>query len=151
MGAIPFRDVQRAIVVQHEAIRARLLSLKRNAERGDSPRVASALRSLLFRFAADFDAHLRYEERELCPRIRDLDAWGEAREEAMHAEHREQRRQLERIYSLALSPSLAEGDALADEVLVLSDSLLRDMREEDHLLTQLVRIAEDGHVDQMTG
>jgi hypothetical protein len=146
-----FIDVQREILEQHEEIRARIHGLQRNAERIDIPWAQGALRILLLRFATNFDAHLAFEERELAPRIRMLDAWGIEREAALRAEHRDQRRRLERVCALADEASTVETMALFDEVSALADSLLDDMLVEERTIAELVRIDEHGHVDQMTG
>jgi hypothetical protein len=145
------RDVQRKIHVQHREIRARIGGLKQNAERADLPWVVRALHVLLLRFASQFDAHLDYEERELGPRIRVLDAWGEAREEALLAEHREQRSMIERACGLAEDPGAEDATAFSDAVLELADRLLEDMAREEDWLAELAWIEENGHVDQMTG
>jgi hypothetical protein len=146
-----FLDIQRKILDQHEEIRARIRGLRRNAEHIDLPWAERALRVLLLRFAAHFDAHLAFEERELAPRIRELDAWGPAREAALRAEHREQRRRLEEVCSLAEEPSTAESVALFEAVSALVESVLQDMVAEEHTLAELARIDEQGHADQMTG
>jgi hypothetical protein len=151
MRPIYFVDVQREILEQHEEIRVWIHGLQRNAERIDIPCVQDAIRILLRRFAAHFDAHLAFEERELAPRIRALDAWGIEREAALRAEHRDQRRRLERVCALAEDASTVETMALFDEVSALADSLLEDMLVEERTISELARIDEHGHVDQMTG
>src|SRR5690242_17340430 len=107
-----FSDVQRHIVEQHEEIRARLQGLRRTAAYDHLPGAYRALRISLLRFAAHFDAHLAFEERELAPRLRELDAWGMAREAALRSEHREQRTRLEHVCALAEEPSNAETTVL---------------------------------------
>jgi hypothetical protein len=151
MGSASFRDVQRTIQLQHREIFARIDGLTRNAERADLPWAVRALRVLLLRFAAQFDAHLAYEERELGPRIRELDAWGRAREAVLLSEHREQRRLVERVCGLAEDSTAEHTNEFSDAVLALADRLLEDMAHEEYLLAELARIDEDGHVDQMTG
>jgi len=114
---------------------------------------------LLFRFAADFEAHLAFEERELSPIVRALDAWGRVRDAAMRSEHREQRRRIEELCTLAeqfvSSPSTMERDdamTLFEAVSSFADTLLKDMLEEERILAELTRIDECGpDVDQMTG
>lgn len=144
-----FADVQRRVLEQHVQIRARVHGLQRSAESIDVPGQQRAMRALLFRFAALFDAHLAYEERELGPRIREVDAWGAAREAALRAEHRDQRRRIEQVCALADDP--ADAPALFEEVAALADELLADMAVEERMMASLALIDEQGHIDQMTG
>jgi hypothetical protein len=123
----------------------------RNAERVDLPWAHHTVRLFLLHFAAQFEAHLAFEERELGPRVRELDAWGAAREEALHAEHREQRRRIEDVAILAEAPGAADYSTFCEAVLELADRILDDMAHEEATLDALERIDLYGHVDQMTG
>src|SRR4051812_17335019 len=105
MCAVPIADVEHSIRVQHAEIRARLRALTRDAERADLPWALDALRLLLRRFAVELDEHLAFEELELAPRIRELDAWGKAREAALLSEHRDQRRRVESVCALTEEPA----------------------------------------------
>lgn len=148
----PFRfvDVERRILQQHEEIRARIHGLE-NLERIGLPFAEGALSVLLLRFAAFFDAHLAFEERELAPRIRELDAWGGVREAALRCEHRAQRTRLEQVCALAEGSGVDDVTRLFRAISDLAADLLEDMVEEERTLAELARIAEHGHVDQMTG
>jgi len=97
-----------------------------------------------------FETHLAFEERELAPRIRDLDAWGTDREAALRAEHREQRQRIEEVCALSAEPLGADIWSLYDAVSTLTRSLLEDMVAEERMLDELAQIDEYGH-DQMTG
>lgn len=145
-----FADVEWHILEEHKEIRARIHALLMNAERVELPWARRALRVLLLRFASQFEAHLAYEERELAPRIRDLDAWGAVREAALLSEHRQQRRQLEEVCALAEDPTGAE-EKLFEAVSTLAEDLLEDIVREERFIAELVRIDQDGYVDQMTG
>ena len=151
MRVLSLGDLQQEIVGQHKEIRARIRGLTTNALRAELPWALRALRLLLLRFAARFDEHLGFEERELAPRIRALDAWGSVREAALLAEHREQRRRLERVCALADDPFAAGAPDLAKAVLTLASALLEDMAHEERVLAELASIDENGHIDQMTG
>jgi hypothetical protein len=145
-----FRTVDAEILEQHREIRARLRGLQMCAERVALPRYLRALRAALLRFAVCFDAHLAYEERELAPRVRGVDAWGPAREAALLAEHREQRRCLERVCALAEEPSVARAE-LGEETIALVARLLEDMIREEETLLELARLEELALVERMTG
>jgi hypothetical protein len=146
-----FDEVKLDILAQHEELRSRIRALVRNAERVDLPWAHRILRLLVFRFAAQFDAHLAYEERELAPRVGQLDAWGAAREAALHAEHRDQRRRIEEVSMLAEAPGAEDHSAFCEAVLELTDRILDDMAHEEATLEELAGIDSYGHVDQMTG
>jgi hypothetical protein len=146
-----FGEVERTILAQHRELWARIRGLVQNAERVDLPWAHEALRLLFLRFMNEFDAHLEFEECELAPRVRELDAWGPAREAALRAEHREQRRRVEEVGSLAETPGATDRASFSDAVLALSDRILEDMLHEERTLAELAAIDEHGHVDQMTG
>jgi hypothetical protein len=150
MGAISFVQVHRTILWQHEDIRGRLRVLTRTAGSAVSPRALETLRLLLVHFAVRFDAHLAYEERELAPRVRDLDAWGPAREERLLTEHVEQRRSLARVCALADGAGEASFAEIAAEVIELVEGLALDMTNEEKWLCELEDVEKHGHT-QMTG
>lgn len=144
-----FGDVHAALLGQHAEIRARLRGLDPAIIPRSVAVAALSLRLSLLRLAVVFESHLRYEELELAPLIRDSDAWGPLREAAMHAEHAEQRTRLEHVCFLVESEA-ADEMLLSREVSSLVVALLEDMAHEEHDLTQLSRVLEGGF-DQMTG
>jgi hypothetical protein len=147
-----FREIENAILEQHEEIRARLGALARSADPATPPWQAHALPALLLRFAAVFDAHLAFEERELVPRIRAIDAWGAVREDAILLEHREQRLRLEQVCALVEdASSMQDGSCVLRAVSELVARLLEDIVHEEHALSELGMLEDFGHVDQMTG
>lgn len=143
-------DVHATILRQHAEIRARLRGLEAGAAPVCSPLATVYLRVSLFRLAVLLESHLRYEEQELAPRIRDLDAWGAAREAAMLAEHAEQRTRLEHVCFLAESEPTDDAHVVR-EVSGLVVSLLDDMSREELELVELERLWNDAPPDQMTG
>lgn len=150
MRPFRFADVHRKILEQHEEIRARIEGLEQSSRR-DLPLAQQAVRVLLLRFAAKFDTHLGFEERELAPRIREVDAWGYAREAALRAEHREQRKRLEQVFALAEEPLSTDDRSLSVAISDLAGTLREEILAEEHMLEELARIDEVGHCDQMTG
>lgn len=142
-------DVRRTVLLQHIEIRARIRDLAALADGASSISAVRLLQTLLSQFAARFGAHLEFEERELAPRMREVDAWGPEREAALLAEHAGQRERIERV--CALAGGSTPGGSMASEVQGLADSLLVDMTEEERALAELAEIEVYGHVDQMTG
>jgi hypothetical protein len=150
MGTASFYDVRRTVLEHHAEIRARLRGLTGYADRTDQW-AQQALSILLPRFASHFESHLAFEERELAPRIRELDAWGRVREEALLSEHRDQRARVERACALVEVPGALESETLSDAVYALSDELLEEMTHEEAMLTDLLLIEEYGHAEQISG
>lgn len=141
--------VNARVFEQHLEIRARLRGLSASAIAPPTATTGILLRVSLLRFTKFFDAHLRFEEREVAPRIRELDAWGPVREARMLEEHVEQRARLERICGMAEDPSTDVSD-LAFEIALLIATLLGEMEGEEHHLSELERVEAFGVV-QMTG
>ena len=141
-------DVHATILRQHAEIRARFRGLDASATSTAS--TAAYLRVSLFRLAALLESHLRYEELELVPRIRDLDAWGAVREAAMLTEHAEQRTRLEHACFLAESEATGNAD-LSREVSWLVVSLLDDMAREERQIVELEQLGLVAPLDQITG
>jgi hypothetical protein len=151
MHARSFEEIERSILAQHEEIRACVRALVRNAERADLPSARDVVRRLFLRFAAQFDAHLAFEERELGPRVRHLDTWGAAREAALEAEHLEQRWRVEQVGALAEAPGADESGLFCAAVLEFADGLLADMRREETTLDAIGLIDEIEHRGEMAG
>ena len=144
-----FGDVSAVVLSQHAEIRARLRELDVLGGPMPPDAVAIHLRVELLRLASLFERHLAFEEDELAPWIRDVDAWGPCREEAMLTEHGEQRRRLREICAMAESSSADELD-FAHEVSSLLVSILEDMAREERQLSLLGWLYDYG-AEQMTG
>ena len=145
-----FEDVHAAVARQHAEIRARLRGLDAGLAPAASPLAVTVLRISLLRLAVLFDAHLAFEERMLGPRLRELDAWGPAREALMLAEHAEQRLRLQHVCSVVEDDD-SVGLDISREISWLVVSLLDDMSREERELAELERLDEFGMFDQMTG
>lgn len=150
IGDSHIRDVHATILQQHAEIRARIRGLDACGAPAASPLARLYSRISLLRLAAHFEAHLAFEEHALGPWLRELDAWGSAREAAMLAEHAEQRTRLERACA-AVEAEEEDGIDVEHEVSWLVVSFLEDMAREERELEELERIAADGPLDQMTG
>lgn len=142
-------EVHAQILRQHVEIRARMRGIERLADAHAKVEALRHLRVSLVHFAAMFEDHLAFEERELIPLVRGVDAWGPERVEAMLEEHREQRVRVERTVSFAEEGSLRISE-LEGEVHWLMESLLADMiREEDEL--RVFEEIDSSATPQMTG
>jgi hypothetical protein len=144
-----FGDVHATVLRQHAEIRARLRGLDAGATPVAAPLATVFMRVSLLRLASLLDAHLLFEELELAPHIRELDAWGPAREAAMLAEHVEQRARLQQVCAAA-EGAAADDLELAHQASSLVVSLLEDMAREEHHLLEVQWLDEHG-ADQMTG
>jgi hypothetical protein len=143
-----FFRVARRIRAEHRELRARIHGLERNSVRVDLPWARDALRLLFRRFVVRFDAHLRFEERELGPRVRRIDAWGDARVAALLAEHRDQRREIARVATLAEDPTLGDATDFFESVASLGDRLLADIESEEGMLATLAALAESDPLER---
>jgi len=104
-----------------------------------TPGAVRRLRASLRTFQDAFLRHLSHEETVLRPLLKDVDAWGPARVEAMDEEHRGQRAALVELSRLALEQDLDEtvqhveefvrrlrADMDGEEQHALSEEVLRD-------------------------
>ena len=145
-----FGDLRAAVFRHHAEIRARLRGLDAFTSPASPPLAAAQLRVAVLRLAVLVESHLSFEEHELAPCIRELDAWGKEREAALLAEHVEQRARLQYICLMAESEQTSDRE-LACEVSWLVVSLLDDMSREEAELMELERLSTDGPLEQMTG
>lgn len=104
-----------------------------------APGAVRRLRASLRTFQDAFVRHLSHEETVLRPLLKDVDAWGPARVEAMDEEHRGQRAALVELSRLALDQDIDEtvqhveefvrrlrADMDGEEQHALSEEVLRD-------------------------
>jgi hemerythrin-like domain-containing protein len=123
-------EVRRKVLSQHREIEQMLSELEVgvvqlaegsvDAER--VKRAAYALRGIL-------DLHMRFEEAHMVPAINEADGFGPERVRHLHAEHAEQRRELDRLVD-----SIREAnspDDLAKSVIKLANMLRTDIEEEE--------------------
>ena len=145
-----FERVHGAILRQHTEIRARMRGIDRLAVAAGRHDSLGHLRIALGHFAALFEQHLAFEERELGPLLRAMDSWGPVRENDMIEEHRGQRQRVEALFVLPEDDTAATMSELRGEVHWLMKTLTEDMDHEDADLRTLERSEREG-VAQMTG
>lgn len=142
-----FGDAYATVLEQHAELRERLRGLDAHTAHYAPSVALFHLRASLPRLAALFEACLGFEESELAPHIRTVDAWGPAREDAMLAEHAKQRALVARLRELAEGPLSPE---LGREVSNVIASLVDYMAREEVDLSAVEELEEWGG-DQMTG
>ena len=123
-------DVRKRVLVQHREIEQMISELEAGTQalragREDPERVkraAYALRGVL-------ELHMTFEETHLVPAIQETDGFGPERAKHLHAEHADQRQQLDQlVYAILDAKSAAEID---DGVKSLARMLRRDIEEEE--------------------
>ncbi|MFW2388437.1 MAG: hemerythrin domain-containing protein [Polyangiales bacterium] len=123
-------EVRRKVLSQHREIEQMLSELEAgvlklgqgSVDAGQVKRAAYALRGIL-------ELHMNFEEAYMVPAINDADGFGPERVRHLHAEHAEQRRELDRLVDAIREASSA--DDLAASVTKLSEMLRVDIEEEE--------------------
>ena len=128
--------VRKRVLEEHVTLRGLIATVLSHAERvldaeaksdEELPLHARELYSTLVR-------HLDLEDLILAPALRSADAWGEARSDALLAEHRLQRQQLHEALRVLEEDGVAK---LAQSLQSFARDILDDMaREEEKLLTE---------------
>ena len=142
-------EIRAQILRQHVEIRARLRGIERLAQACHDADARRHLLVSLGHFASVFEEHLCFEERELAPLIRGVDAWGAERAAAIDGEHLEQRRRITTAVAFAEDGDVRRHE-LEGEVHWLAETLLADMAEEEATLLALEEI-EAFATPQQTG
>jgi iron-sulfur cluster repair protein YtfE (RIC family) len=145
-------EVRDLVLKQHGELRS-LIGKAQRATEGAPERSFQAAEQLV-RIAEELQGrlgnHLLFEERFMFPALREADAWGPQRVEALTAEHARQRRELEAFIELIESqrPPGELGRALR----ALSSALLVDMDEEETTFVNDSVLRDDlVSVDQSSG
>lgn len=124
-------EVRAKILEDHERLRRELERLEAcatGAELRESE--AAALRELGESFLELLAAHMRWEDQNLAPALRDADAWGEEREKRLVREHREQREEMNAILERLRDPE-RDVERIRQDLLALVEWLRRDMDYEE--------------------
>jgi hemerythrin-like domain-containing protein len=124
-------EVRAKILKDHERLRQELERLEACATAGElgAPE-AEALRELGESFLELLAAHMRWEDENLAPALRDADAWGKEREARLVREHAEQRAEMRSLLD-RLHDSERDAARLAQDLLALVEWLRRDMEGEE--------------------
>lgn len=123
-------EVRRRVLSQHREIEQMLAELETgvaklndgSVDAGQVKRAAYALRGIL-------ELHMSFEETHMAPAINDADGFGPERVRHLHAEHADQRAEMDRLIgSIREAESRAE---LAKSVVKLAEMLRIDIEEEE--------------------
>jgi len=123
-------EVRRKVLSQHREIEQMLSELEAGVaklgegtvEAGQVKRAAYALRGIL-------ELHMNFEEVHMVPAINDADGFGPERVRHLHAEHAEQRQELDRLVDAIREASSPDG--LVSSVTKLAEMLRIDIEQEE--------------------
>ncbi|MGB3049936.1 MAG: hemerythrin domain-containing protein [Polyangiales bacterium] len=123
-------EVRRKVLSQHREIEQMLSELEAgvaklgegSVDAGQVKRAAYALRGIL-------ELHMSFEEAYMVPAINDADGFGPERVRHLHAEHAEQRQELDRLVDAIREASSPGG--LVSSVTKLAEMLRIDIEEEE--------------------
>ena len=133
-------EVRRKVLSQHREIEQMLSELEAGVrqlgegtvEEGQVKRAAYALRGIL-------ELHMNFEETYMVPAIHEADGFGPQRVRHLHAEHAEQRQELDRLVE-AIREAGSQDDLIAG-VTTLASMLRKDIEQEerDYVTDKLLR------------
>jgi hypothetical protein len=123
-------EVRRKVLSQHREIEQMLSELEAgvaqlddgSVEAGQVKRAAYALRGIL-------ELHMTFEEAHMVPAIEEADGFGPERARHLHAEHADQRRELDRLVDVIQEAGSSVD--LAASVTKLANMLRKDIEEEE--------------------
>jgi len=133
-------EVRRKVLSQHREIEQMLSELEAgvthlgdgSVDAGQVKRAAYALRGIL-------ELHMNFEEAHMAPAINEADGFGPERVRHLHAEHEQQRQELDRLVDLIREASSMQE--LRQNVGRLAEMLRKDIEDEerDYVNEKLLR------------
>lgn len=129
------------------ALSRALVAIARAAQRDEAQR--RYVRDVIEQLSFEMDRHFSYEEKNVVPLLRDVDAWGPVRVDRLIREHEEQR---ELLLALA-EDAMDEGTDvvnLAEEIVWFNRRFEERMYDEEQLL-YAESIGAEPYVDQIDG
>ena len=133
-------EVRRKVLSQHREIEQILAELESGvAHLADGTVDADQVKRAAYALRGILELHMNFEEAHMVPAIHDSDGFGPERARHLHAEHEEQRRELDRLVDGIREASSAED--LSDRVTKLAAMLRTDIEEEerDYVNEKLLR------------
>ena len=123
-------EVRRKVLSQHREIEQMLSELEAGvAKLGEGSVDAAQVKRAAYALRGILELHMNFEEAHMVPAIRDADGFGPERVRHLHAEHADQRRELDRLVDAireARSP-----DSLVSTVSTLAQMLRVDIEQEE--------------------
>ena len=127
-------EVRARVLDDHAHLREELDRLEGRVRAGVSnDDGARELRDMGEQILEHLAAHMRWEDVNLAPALKEADAWGDERESRMAIEHRNQRRALRELLERIRNPERA-ADAVARDLLEFVHWLREDMDGEERTL-----------------
>lgn len=123
-------EVRRKVLSQHREIEQMLAELETGvAHLGDGNVNAEQVKRAAYALRGILELHMSFEEAHMVPAINEADGFGPERVRHLHAEHAEQRQELDRLVDQIREASSA--DDLTAGVGRLAEMLRTDIEEEE--------------------
>ena len=132
-------EVRRKVLSQHREIEQMLSELEAGvAKLGQGSVDAAQVKRAAYALRGILELHMNFEEAHMVPAINDADGFGPERVRHLHAEHAEQRRELDRLVDAIREASSTDG--LASTVAKLAQMLRVDIEqaERDYVTEKLL-------------
>ena len=123
-------EVRRKVLSQHREIEQMLSELEAGvAHLGDGSVDAGQVKRAAYALRGILELHMNFEEAHMVPAINDADGFGPERVRHLHAEHADQRQELDRLVDQIREAS--SSDDLKASVVKLAQMLRKDIEEEE--------------------
>ncbi len=123
-------EVRRKVLSQHREIELMLSELEAGvAKLGEGSVAAAQVKRAAYALRGILELHMNFEETHMVPAINDADGFGPERVRHLHAEHAEQRRELDRLVDAIREASSPDG--LVSSVTKLAEMLRIDIEQEE--------------------
>jgi len=123
-------EVRRKVLSQHREIEQMLSELEVGVARlGEGTVNAESVKRAAYALRGILELHMNFEEAHMVPAINEADGFGPERVRHLHAEHAEQRQELDRLVD-AIRAARSPED-LAASVAKLADMLRTDIEQEE--------------------
>ena len=123
-------EVRRKVLSQHREIEQMLSELETGVMHlGDGTVGADQVKRAAYALRGILELHMNFEEAHMVPAINDADGFGPERVRHLHAEHADQRQELDRLVDQIREAS--SSDDLKASVVKLAQMLRKDIEEEE--------------------
>ena len=123
-------EVRQKVLSQHREIEQMLSELEAGVARlGEGELEPGAVKRAAYALRGILELHMNFEETHMVPAINEADGFGPERVRHLHAEHAQQRQELDRLVDSIREAGSA--DDLAASVTKLANMLRNDIEEEE--------------------